>query len=264
MGQGDSTLIITPQNKKVLIDGGGSTDFDVGKNTLLPYLLDRRINKVDYIFISHFDSDHCNGLKAVIENITVKNLVISKQCEITNEYVELINLANKKNVNIIISKTNDKIYIDKYANIEILYASEKENDLNNNSIVCKLNYNNFNMLFTGDIEKKVEDKIIEKYKKTNMLNVEVLKVAHHGSKTSTNQGFLNAVSPKIALIGVGENNKFGHPNDAVIQRLKKCGSQIYRTDKMGEISIKINKKGNIKINTYRDSVMQSMKRCMDD
>ena len=247
VGQGDSCLIVTPKNKKILIDGGGSDNYDVGKNTLLPYLLDRGITKIDYIIVSHFDSDHCDGLNAVVENIEVKNIIISKQCEISEEYVKLIRLANKKKVNIIICKTNDNIKIDKYTNIEILYASESAKDLNNGSIVCKLNYKDFSMLFTGDIEEVTENEIIEKYEESNKLQTDVLKVAHHGSKTSTTPNFLELVKPKIALIGVGKNNTFGHPNEAVIKRLQDIGAKIYRTDQMGEIILRVNGRGRMVI-----------------
>lgn len=247
VGQGDSCLIITSQNKRILIDGGGDSNYDVGKNILLPYLLDRGIATVDYIIVSHFDSDHCDGLNAVVENIKVKNIIISKQCEISEEYVKLISLANRKNVNIIICKTNDNIKIDKYTNIEILYASESAKDLNNGSIVCKLRYKGFSMLFTGDIEEVTENEIVKKYIKSTKLQADVLKVAHHGSKTSTTSNFLELVKPKIALIGVGEDNTFGHPNVAVIKRLQDIGAKIYRTDEEGEIILKVNGKGKIHI-----------------
>lgn len=95
-----------------------------------------------------------------------------------------------------------------------------ENILNNNSIVAKLNYKNNSILFTGDIEKIAEKEILKEYEKTNILKSDILKVGHHGSKTSSIEEFLKAVNPKIALIGVGENNTFGHPNDGVIERLK--------------------------------------------
>ena len=101
---------------------------------------------------------------------------------------------------------------------------------------------NFSMLFTGDVEKIAEDRVYELYKNTDKLNATVLKVAHHGSKTSSTENFLDLVNPKIAVIGVGENNKFGHPNIDVIKRLKKYTNFIYRTDEMGEISIMVNKR----------------------
>lgn len=103
------------------------------------------------------------------------------------------------------------------------------------------------MLFTGDIEKIAEEKILEKYKNSNILKSTILKVAHHGSKTSSTEEFIKKVQSKIALIGVGENNKFGHPNDKIIDMLKYYGNSIYRTDIHGEITINVDKNGNIEI-----------------
>ena len=225
VGQGDSTLIVTSTNKKILIDTGGSTnksEFNIGKNVLVPYLLNRGVMKLDYVLISHFDADHCEALSEVINSLIVKNLIISKQCKITNEYKEIINLVKKKNIKVVVVEEGDEINLDKYTSIEILYPKKnlKFDDLNNNSIVCKLNYRNFSMLFTGDIEKVAETEIIKQYNNSNKLRANILKVAHHGSKTSTTKEYLEAVKPQYALIGVGKDNKFGHPNDEVIERLK--------------------------------------------
>ena len=219
VGQGDSTLIVTPKNKKILIDGGeGKT------NVLFQYLLDRRINKIDYIIISHFDSDHCNGLIEIIEKMRVENIVMSKQSKESEEYKKILEIIKQKNIKVSSVKAEDKIIIEKNLYIKILNPAEKFEfqDLNNNAIVAKLVYKNFSMLFTGDIEK-AEESLAKKYK--NELKSTILKVAHHGSKTSTSEEFLKYVEPQIALIGVGENNKFGHPNQITIERLKSIRSQ---------------------------------------
>jgi competence protein ComEC len=219
IGQGDSTLIVTPKNKKILIDGGeGKT------NVLFQYLLDRRINKIDYIIISHFDSDHCNGLIEIIEKMRVENIVMSKQSKESQEYKKILEIIKQKNIKVSSVKAEDKIIIEKNLYTKILNPAEKFEfqDLNNNAIVAKLVYKNFSMLFTGDIEK-AEENLAKKYK--NELKSTILKVAHHGSKTSTSEKFLKYVEPQIALIGVGENNKFGHPNQITIEKLKNIRSQ---------------------------------------
>ena len=219
VGQGDSTLIVTPKNKKILIDGGeGKT------NVLFQYLLDRRINKIDYIIISHFDSDHCNGLIEIIEKMRVENIVMSKQSKESEEYKKILEIIKQKNIQVSSVKAEDKIIIEKNLYTKILNPAEKFEfqDLNNNAIVAKLVYKNFSMLFTGDIEK-AEENLAKKYK--NELKSTILKVAHHGSKTSTSEEFLKYVEPQIALIGVGENNKFGHPNQITIEKLKNIRSQ---------------------------------------
>lgn len=219
VGQGDSTLIVTPKNKKILIDGGeGKT------NVLFQYLLDRRINKIDYIIFSHFDSDHCNGLIEIIEKMRVENIVMSKQSKESEEYKKILEIIKQKNIKVSSVKAEDKIIIEKNLYIKILNPAEKFEfqDLNNNAIVAKLVYKNFSMLFTGDIEK-AEESLAKKYK--NELKSTILKVAHHGSKTSTSEEFLKYVEPQIALIGVGKNNEFGHPNQITIERLKSIRSQ---------------------------------------
>ncbi|MBP3502671.1 MAG: DNA internalization-related competence protein ComEC/Rec2 [Clostridia bacterium] len=222
VGQGDSTLIITRSNKKILVDGGGNENGKdyIGKNILLPYLLDRRIKDLDYIMISHFDSDHCKGILYVMEKLNVKNVIISMQGKNSENYNNFCEIVRNKRINVIVVKSNMKIKIDKDTYFDILWPEKsliKENILNNNSIVAKLVYKNFSMIFTGDIELLAEEEIAKKYN----LKSTILKVAHHGSKNSSCEKFLEKVNPNIALIGVGEDNKFGHPSIEILNRLDK-------------------------------------------
>ena len=244
--QGDSTLIQTIEGKNILIDGGGSEfgSFDVGESILLPYLLDRRITTIDYLMISHFDSDHIGGVFAILENLKVKNIIISKQGETSENLKKFYEITNNKGIRTIIVKKGDIVEIDKYSHFEILFPEDnliEDNILNNNSIVARFNSLDFSILFTGDIEEIAEKRLCELYSGTDKLEAFVLKVAHHGSKTSSTEEFLELVKPKIALIGVGKNNNFGHPNIDVIERLENMGSKIYRTDNCGEIIIRINR-----------------------
>ena len=232
VGQGDSCLIKTPQNKTILIDGGdgGGDKYDYGKNVLFPYLMDRRIRKLDYIIISHFDSDHIGGLFYIIENMRVENAIISVQGEISENLIKLQNIVQKKHIKVLTKQKGEVIQIENDICIDFLWPNStellEENVLNNNSIVCKLKYNSFTMLFTGDIEEIAEKQILQEYgENTKLLKSTILKVAHHGSRTSSTEEFLKAVTPQIALIGVGEKNKFGHPNDEVIKRLEALRSK---------------------------------------
>lgn len=248
VGQGDSTLIITPDKKTVLIDGGGSDSFDVGEKVLLPYLLDRRILKIDYVLISHFDTDHCGGILTIMEKVKVKNIIISEQAEHSENYERFKKLMIHKKIRLIEVKKWDKIKIGRYSEFKILFPTSRllsENPLNNNSIVAQFNYNNFKMLFTGDIEKLAEQQILKAEKAE--IRADILKVAHHGSKTSSIPEFIKAVKPKIALIGVGKNNTFGHPNQQTIKNLENIKCRIYRTDLQGEIIIKIDQKGRMNV-----------------
>ncbi len=222
VNQGDACLIVTPKNKKILIDGGGNEDYDVGKNILLPYLLDRGIKSLDYAIISHFDYDHIGGILYLMENISIKKVIISKQFEESENLQRFYSIVQSKKINVQIVQAGDILNIEKDLYFSILWPTKNmisENAINNNSIVCKLNYKDFSMLFTGDIEEVAEKEIVQMYKKSNALNSKVLKVAHHGSKSSSIQEFLNLVTPNVAVIGVGENNNYGHPNADVLQRI---------------------------------------------
>lgn len=246
LGNGDCTVIKTPQNKIIVIDTGEQ------ENVIAKYLLDKRIKTVDYLIISHFDSDHCKSAIEIIEKLKVKQIVIGKQAKLSKEFENLIDMAKENKINIRIVKAGDTLKLDKHTSFKILWPERnllQDNPLNNNSIVAKLEYKSFSMLFTGDIEALAEKQIVSKYKKDE-LQANILKVAHHGSKTSSINEFVEKVRPQISVIGVGENNKFGHPNLQTLETLKSYGSKVYRTDLGGEITIKVNKKGKMKIKTH--------------
>lgn len=176
-----------------------------------------------------------------MQEMKVKNAIITKQVEDSDNFQEFLKTANEENVNIILVEAGNKVHIEKDLYFDVLWPNPQyyisENSLNNNSLVCKLVYKEFSMLFTGDIEEIAEKEILKIYNE-DRLKSNILKVAHHGSKTSTTKEFLEAVSPQIALIGVGENNKFGHPDEVTINRLNDIGCKIYRTDENGEIVFK--------------------------
>ena len=252
VGQGDCTFIVTPKNQTILIDGGGSMseEFDVGKNTLLPYILDRGYTSIDYIFISHFDQDHVGGILSILEEIKVGQVIITKQSENSENYQKFLEQVENKKIKVRQVKKGDRVVIERNLFFDILWPQEEQisdNPLNNNSNVAKLQYFEFSMLFTGDIEKIAEQQILE-VTTSEYLRADILKVAHHGSKTSSLDEFIKEVKPKIALIGVGKNNNFGHPADEVIDRFQSIKTEIYRTDKMGEIVLEVNKKGICKVN----------------
>ena len=207
-----------------------------------------------------------------MEEISVERVIIANQGEYSDNYERFRKIVNEKKINVMVvgkyvedssntEKINDnklqRINIENDLYFDILWPNGskliQENILNNNSIVCKLNYKNFSILFTGDIEEIAERKILQEYKsELSILNSKVLKIAHHGSRTSSTKEFIEAVKPKIALIGVGEKNKFGHPNKDVIERLKFFKVDIFRTDKNGEISLYIKSNGKIRVKKYLD------------
>lgn len=217
-------MIKSPMGKNIIIDGGNNRDYDYGENVVVPYLLDRKITKIDFLMVSHFDSDHCGGLFAVVENLKVDTIIIGKQDAQYDNCTEFLELAKAKNVKVLSMEAGNTVKIDKSCHFQILWPDVEnmisDNGINNNSIMAKLVYGEFSMLFTGDVEEKAEKVVLEKYKNTDVLNCNILKVAHHGSKSSSIEEMINKITPQISVIGVGEDNKYGHPNSDVIQRLE--------------------------------------------
>lgn len=182
-----------------------------------------------------------------MKKLQVQKIIIPKQFEESENYKKFLELVKEKKIKVHIAEMGQKINIEKDLYFDVLWPSSKnvisENSINNNSLVCKMMYKNFSCIFTGDIEKVAEEEILKQYKNSNKLKANLLKVAHHGSKSSSIEDFLNTVKPQIALIGVGKNNTFGHPNEDVLKRIEEKGCKIYRTDLNGEITIKVSQKG---------------------
>lgn len=161
-----------------------------------------------------------------MEELKVENIIIGKQFEESENYQNFIEIVNKNKIKVYVVEAGKKINIEKNLYFDVLWPDSKnvveKNSINNNSLLGKLIYNNFSILFTGDIEEIAEKSILKKYEKNkSILDSDILKVAHHGSKSSSTEEFLNVVKPKIALIGVGKNNNFGHPNNEVLERLRR-------------------------------------------
>lgn len=182
------------------------------------------------------------GLLYILQEIKVGTVIIGKQYEASGNYKEFQRIVKNRRVNLHVVEAGNKIRIETNLYFYVLWPTStnmiSDNAINNNSLVCKLIYKNFSMLFTGDIEEVAEKAIISKYvNKQELLKADILKVAHHGSKTSSIKEFINAVNPKYAVIGVGKDNKFGHPSEKTLETLNDKNVKIYRTDISGEIMI---------------------------
>lgn len=249
VGQGDAFLIVTESGKRILIDGGGSetSDYDVGKNILMPYLLDRGFKKIDYIFVSHAHADHIDGIYTILENFKVGKVFVGQQLKDDEKISELKRLASNRKTRIFQVFEGDKINIEDLE-FEILHPSGafKDDNLNNLSIIMTLKCNGRKILFTGDAEKEIEEQLIKKY--NNRLASDILKVGHHGAKTSSSEKFIEAVSPSLSIISVAKENIYGHPNLEVIARLKRIG-KVLQTSISGEINIRIYENGKINLIT---------------
>ena len=239
VGQGDSIFVKTPENKTLLIDTGKATPGGSQvQNTIIPFLLNKRIRTIDYLIISHFDGDHCSKADYLIENGFVKNLVLSKNFD--SEYKKtqkIIKKAKEKGIRILTVKEKDLLNLSE-TKIEFLapLQDKKRDNRNNNSVVFRLNYKDFEMLFPGDIEKEVETDLIKNIP-AQFIKADILKAAHHGSLTSSIDKFIKKVKPSEVLVSVGFNN-YGHPSEAVLKRYKKYNSRVWRTDKKGAIIIR--------------------------
>ena len=240
VGQGDCILVITPQHKAVMIDTGGSvnSDFDIGARVDLPYLRHYGITKLDYLILSHADADHAAGAYAIMQKIPVNHFIIANQP--LKEYRKVLKLPPDNQIlNQAVTARTDMQFTLDGVQFQFLRANENPslNTGNAASNVLKLSYHNFSALLTGDLPEKQEQELIQN---RSDLQSTVLKIAHHGSKTSSSAEFLQNVKPRFAVISVGKYNSFNHPSPEVIERLDKLQIPIYRTDTDGAIIFSTN------------------------
>lgn len=245
VGQGDAILIRLPYDQEIyLIDTGGTIrlnkeewqrkkhEFSVGNDILIPYLQKEGIKKIDKLIVTHGDADHIGAAQELLSNITVKEVVFGRK-----EQEAILEKAVKKQAlekEVKISEVGEgESWRVNEAEFFVLAPTGKERSENNASIVLWAKLGGITWLFTGDLEEEGEKGLVATYPD---LRADVLKVAHHGSNTSSITPFLSAVQPNIAIISVGERNRYGHPHKEVIERFEKMGIEIWRTDKQGAIS----------------------------
>ncbi len=237
VGQGDSAFIQTPQLHQILIDGGPDSTILSKLQILMPV----RDKTIDIVVLSHPEKDHLMGLLALLQIYKIDYVLWTGVVRDTAEYkewVKLLEKAKQEGTKILIAKANLKIKAGQVA-INTLYPFEylegeiMKNTSNDSGVVSKIVFGKDSLLFTGDITSRVEKELLSK---ESDLASDVLKVAHHGSKYSTSDEFLEEVNPKIAVISVGENS-YGHPTPETLQRLENFGIKVLRTDTEGDIEI---------------------------
>lgn len=239
VGQADSTFIKL-KDKTMLIDAGNNED----GNNIVNYLKSIGINKIDYLIGTHADEDHIGGLDDVVKNLEIGKIYMPELGSDSKNFKNVIKQVNNKNLKIETPKVGS-LFDFSEAKCEIMAQMSGENiSKNNSSIVLKIEYGSTKYLFMGDAEKEVENS--RKWEK-----VDVLKVGHHGSGTSSSQKFLEQVSPKFAFIQVGKNNSYRLPNVHTIERLERVGATVFRTD-TNESSFCLTSDGNtIEINEIK-------------
>nr|WP_282550565.1 MBL fold metallo-hydrolase [Halonatronomonas betaini] len=233
LGQGDAILLQHQEGDTVLIDGGDR--FASVEEKLISYLNEAGVDRFDAIIATHPHADHIGGLSAVIEKFPVDAIYDSGRVHTSQTYEDYLLLIDEKDLTFKTPRRGDKIELDNLT-FDIIHPGEdtEKYSLNDSSIVTYLQYDQISFIFTGDIEEFAEREILG----TGIdISSTILKVAHHGSRTSTNNYFLEAVNPEIAVIQVGEDNRFNHPAPEVINLLEKNDIEIYRNDLDGDIIV---------------------------
>ncbi|SDF75022.1 DNA internalization-related competence protein ComEC/Rec2 [Sporolituus thermophilus] len=232
VGQGDATLITTPHRRAILVDTGGKSGdvdgFDVGEQVVLPYLRHHGIRALDYLILTHGHSDHAGGAAAIAASLPVRTALVAQEERISPAMQAF--LRGKKAAVAVPAFTGQNIIIDGVS-LTVVHAPVGGAARNEASVVVRVDYGRHSFLLTGDLEKAQETVLVA----SGLAPCSVLKVGHHGSKTSTSPEFLAALSPQYAVISVGYQNRFGHPHPETLARLDSQGVKVYRTDRDGAV-----------------------------
>lgn len=240
VGQADS-ILITNNEYSILIDAGNNKDgpllVDYIKNEL-------NINQIDYVVGTHPHEDHIGGVDDIINNFDIKEVYLPEAMTTTKTFEDVLDAIEANNLSITVPTIGDKFTLGEL-DFEVIYTGTGEKDLNEASIILKMNFGKHSYLFTGDTTEEVEKTLFNKD-----INIDVLKVAHHGSKYSSCEEFLQVATPEYAIISAGEGNSYGHPEQETLDRLKKYTNDIYITKDLGTIVL-TSDGTSIKIDNYK-------------
>jgi beta-lactamase superfamily II metal-dependent hydrolase len=231
VGQGDAVLVQAPSGKRMLVDGGPAETSD----RLVSYLKRHGVSSVDVVVATHPHADHIGGLLEVLKAFSVGLVVDSGKIHTTTTYERFLTLVDQKGASFRLGRAGDVIDLGPGLDVTILHPSEPlAESMNDCSIVLRLRFRGVSFLLMGDAEREAEDAILRSGLE---VRADVLKVAHHGSSSSSSPRFLKAVSPAIAVVLVGAGNPFGHPHQATLRNLVACGSRVFRTDIHGDVVV---------------------------
>jgi competence protein ComEC len=274
VGQGDAALITMPDGETLLVDGGGKVNFSslyvqregdepelfepdaqsIGEAVVSEFLWEKGYSRIDYILATHADADHIQGLTDIAKNFRVRTAIFGRTPPDDAEFIELYNILQKRNVPLLVAARGDVLNFGD-VKIEVLYPEKDESPEavsdNNRSLVLRVVYGDRKFLLTGDIEKETESFLTGA---PEFLQADVIKVAHHGSKTSSTENFVNAVKSKVAVISVGRDSPFGHPKPEVVERWKNAGAQVLTTGENGTISFSTDGR-DLQLKTFNKAVI---------
>lgn len=258
VGQGDAALVITPHGHAFMVDAGGVREggYDIGRMVDVPYLLHYGVRQLDYIFLTHAHDDHAAGVRGILGKIPVKAVMTGH--EGTGEYLKVFGRGEAARLEKLLAplRENTSMELDG-VRIEILYSPDRREVREGNvqatgnefSNLIRVSYGNASFLFTGDLVTAQEAELL---RRGTQLGSTVLKVGHHGSRTSSSEAFLQAVNPRWAVISCGYANSFGHPHKEIVQRISDVtGAELLRTDEKGAIVFRTDGKS-MKVECYRD------------
>ena len=253
VGQGDG-IYIREGSTHMLIDGGSSSNKSVGKDILEPFLKSSAVASLDFVFVTHADMDHTNGIEYILEKadyIKIKKLVLPYQASDDEKYDDLKRLAKKRGAEIFYMKAGDVIRL-KRGSISCLSPDRNDTpeDINEQSLVLLYKRDNYKAVFMGDASTECEEYILDNYM-DSIKNITVLKAGHHGSKTASSDSYIKNTNPRIAVLSYGEGNRYGHPHKEVLDVLSEYDVDIKATANMGAISIITDGEG-IKIDSFLD------------
>lgn len=252
VGQGDSILVELPGPRRILIDTGGTYNFDTGKTIVLPFLLYERIPKLDALCITHAHIDHYGGGATLIANYPVHELWWNGVPNDAPSFQQFLKMARDQKLRIISLQEGMKAHVGE-ATFEVLGPSQPDKldeDINHQSLVLKMEAGGKTALFTGDLGGGAELGLLDRYGRR--LHVDYLKVGHHGSKTSSSLSFLKAVNSQLATVSAGFHSRFKHPNPLTLKRFQDLKIPLHRTDLEGAIEIEFTKEG-IKEKSFMES-----------
>jgi len=238
VGQGDAALVTMPDGTTLLVDGGGRPQFrshadgpthSIGESVVSEYLWWRGLDRIDYVLATHADADHIDGLNDVVRNFDIGAALVGRTPPNDPEFTKFAGTLGSRNLQVI--HTGDVIRFGE-VEVKVLWPPPGIESSNDDSVVLKINFRDRSILLTGDIEKKAEGALLGQN-----LHADVVKVAHHGSRTSSTEAFASATNPRFAIISVGQESMFGHPHAEVVERWRSKDAEVLTTGKCGTITV---------------------------